>query len=286
MPILTGTLKSVGGTPFGGPGCAVVIYSRITRPGPGKSMILELQDRIGMPAENAGVFTSGSMPSGPVRVMLEGNDVHGQAWDITLPEGEDALQLTDLVETQIDWSPMVVSRSEAAARAATEAQAGAESARDAAVEAVGSTVWTGDVLTVNGVSSPPLTGPQGDEGPAGPAATITSQEALPTGDVQVTFSDGTVVVVPAAADGEDGVSPVLTAGTATTLPAGSAPTVSITGPQDAPVLDLGVPLPARSPRILIHTGTGDPVLTTFPDAQVGDLIERVSDGQRWKVEAS
>lgn len=42
----------------------------------------------------------------------------------------------------------------------------------------------------------------------------------------------------------------------------------------------------RTPRILIHTGTGDPVLSSFPDAQVGDLIERLSDGQRWKVEAS
>ena len=39
-----------------------------------------------------------------------------------------------------------------------------------------------------------------------------------------------------------------------------------------------------SPRVLLHYGTGDPVLSSFPDARVGDLIERVADGSRWKVE--
>ena len=40
----------------------------------------------------------------------------------------------------------------------------------------------------------------------------------------------------------------------------------------------------RSPRVLLHYGTGDPVLSSFPDARVGDIIERVSDGSRWMVE--
>lgn len=38
---------------------------------------------------------------------------------------------------------------------------------------------------------------KGDKGDVGPAATIVSHEALPDGDVQVEFSDGTVITVPA-----------------------------------------------------------------------------------------
>ena len=40
----------------------------------------------------------------------------------------------------------------------------------------------------------------------------------------------------------------------------------------------------HSPRVLLHYGTGDPVLSSFPDARVNDVIERVSDGSRWMVE--
>ena len=40
----------------------------------------------------------------------------------------------------------------------------------------------------------------------------------------------------------------------------------------------------HSPRVLLHYGTGDPVLSSFPDARVNDVIERVSDGSRWRVE--
>ena len=40
----------------------------------------------------------------------------------------------------------------------------------------------------------------------------------------------------------------------------------------------------RSPRVLLHYGTGDPVLSSFSDARIGDIVERVSDGSRWKVE--
>lgn len=84
--------------------------------------------------------------------------------------------------------------------------------------------------------------------------------------------------------GDDGISPVLTGGTATTLPAGAAPTVGITGTKENPVLNIGVPLPARSSRDLIYTGTGTPLLSDFPDAKPGDYIVRKSDGQEWRVD--
>lgn len=43
---------------------------------------------------------------------------------------------------------------------------------------------------------------KGDKGDVGPAATIISHEVLPDGDVKVKFSDGTVVTIPSAEDGE------------------------------------------------------------------------------------
>ena len=41
----------------------------------------------------------------------------------------------------------------------------------------------------------------------------------------------------------------------------------------------------RSPRVLLHYGTGDPALSSFSDARVGDIVERVSDGSRWRVDS-
>lgn len=68
-------------------------------------------------------------------------------------------------------------------------------------------------------------------------------------------------------DGEDGVSPNLTMGNVTTLPAGSAATASITGTQAEPVLNLGIPqgsqgtqgdTPSVSATASVGTGTGIP----------------------------
>lgn len=40
----------------------------------------------------------------------------------------------------------------------------------------------------------------------------------------------------------------------------------------------------RGAKIHIYDGSGTPSLDDYPDAQVGDVIERLSDGERWKVE--
>ena len=54
-----------------------------------------------------------------------------------------------------------------------------------------------DLTAVTPVAGAPVAGTvKGDKGDPSPAATIVSHEALPSGDVQVEFSDGTVITVP------------------------------------------------------------------------------------------
>src|SRR5699024_12194022 len=60
-----------------------------------------------------------------------------------------------------------------------------------------------DLTTVTPISNAPVSGViKGDKGDVGPAATIVSHEVLPDGDVTVEFSDGTVITIPSAEDGE------------------------------------------------------------------------------------
>src|SRR5699024_7245614 len=60
-----------------------------------------------------------------------------------------------------------------------------------------------DLTTVTPISNAPVSGViKGDKGDVGPAATIVSHEVLPDGDVKVEFSDGTVITIPSAEDGE------------------------------------------------------------------------------------
>ena len=149
MTVLTGDLQSISGAKFGGPGCAVLIYSRITRIGfATDAMILELVDRIPMPTEKAGKFTSPVMDPGPIRVELEGREVHGQGWDIDLPES-GTWSLANLIDAQVEWSPAVVSRAETAAQhaAVSAADAGASAGRaEKAVTFVESAVSDGAKL--------------------------------------------------------------------------------------------------------------------------------------------
>lgn len=61
--------------------------------------------------------------------------------------------------------------------------------------------------------------------------------------LRVRDENGNIIDIPyiKGADGKDGVTPAISIGTIELLPYGSNPTASITGPVDAPVLNLGIP---------------------------------------------
>ena len=144
MTSLKGDLRSIMGTPFGGVGHAVLIFSRVTRAAfDSDSVILQLHDRIDMPEDAQGKFRVDGLDPGPIRIELEGGTVHNHGWNIDLPD-EGVWSLTDLVDAQVDWSPAVIGRAEAAAREAREhadrAEAGAD--RVGTAEQVG--VWASE----------------------------------------------------------------------------------------------------------------------------------------------
>ena len=144
MTSLKGDLRSIMGTPFGGVGHAVLIFSRVTRAAfNSDSVVLQLHDRIEMPEEADGKFRVDGLDPGPIRIELEGGTVHNHGWNIDLPD-EGVWSLTDLVDAQVDWSPAVIGRAEAAAREARDhadrAEAGAD--RVGTAEQVG--VWAGE----------------------------------------------------------------------------------------------------------------------------------------------
>ena len=144
MTNLTGDLRSIMGTPFGGVGHAVLIFSRVTRAAfDSDSVILQLHDRIDMPEDAQGKFRVDGLDPGPIRVELEGGTVHNHGWNIDLPD-EGTWSLADLVDAQVDWSPAVIGRAEAAARASRDHADRAEVAADRVGTAEQVGVWAGE----------------------------------------------------------------------------------------------------------------------------------------------
>lgn len=144
MTNLIGDLRSIMGTPFGGVGHAVLIFSRVTRAAfDSDSVILQLHDRIEMPEDAQGKFRIDNLDPGPVRVELEGGTVHNHGWNIDLPD-EGTWSLADLVDAQVDWSPAVIGRAEAAARDSRDHADRAEAAADRVGSAEQVGVWAGE----------------------------------------------------------------------------------------------------------------------------------------------
>ena len=144
MTNLIGDLRSIMGTPFGGVGHAVLIFSRVTRAAfDSDSVILQLHDRIEMPEDAQGKFRVDNLDPGPIRVELEGGTVHNHGWNIDLPD-EGTWSLADLVDAQVDWSPAVIGRAEAAARASRDHADRAEAAADRIGTAEQVSAWAGE----------------------------------------------------------------------------------------------------------------------------------------------
>ena len=144
MTNLIGDLRSIMGTPFGGVGHAVLIFSRVTRAAfDSDSVILQLHDRIDMPEDAQGKFRIDNLDPGPVRVELEGGTVHNHGWNIDLPD-EGTWSLADLVDAQVDWSPAVIGRAEAAARDSRDHADRAERAADRVGTAEQVGVWASE----------------------------------------------------------------------------------------------------------------------------------------------
>src|SRR5699024_1307639 len=144
MTNLTGDLRSIMGTPFGGVGHAVLIFSRVTRAAfDSDSVILQLHDRIDMPEDAQGKFRVDGLDPGPIRVELEGGTVHNHGWNIDLPD-EGTWSLADLVDAQVDWSPAVIGRAEAAARDSRDHADRAEAAADRVGTAEQVGVWASE----------------------------------------------------------------------------------------------------------------------------------------------
>ena len=144
MTSLKGDLRSIMGTPFGGVGHAVLIFSRVTRAAfNSDSVVLQLHDRIEMPEEADGKFRIDGLDPGPVRVELEGGTVHNHGWNIDLPD-EGTWSLADLVDAQVDWSPAVIGRAEAAARDSRDHADRAEAAADRVGTAEQVGVWASE----------------------------------------------------------------------------------------------------------------------------------------------
>ena len=144
MTSLKGDLRSIMGTPFGGVGHAVLIFSRVTRAAfDSDSVILQLHDRIEMPKEANGKFRIEGLGPGPIRVELEGGTVHNHGWNIDLPD-EGTWSLADLVDAQVDWSPAVIGRAEAAARESRDHADRAEAAADRVGTAEQVGVWASE----------------------------------------------------------------------------------------------------------------------------------------------
>ena len=284
MTSLKGDLRSIMGTPFGGVGHAVLIFSRVTRAAfNSDSVVLQLHDRIEMPEEANGKFQVDGLDPGPIRVELEGGTVHNHGWNIDLPD-DGTWSLADLVDAQVDWSPAVIGRAEAAARDSRDHADRAEAAADRVGTAEQVGVWASEAGASASAAASARSAAQtarnasqsardAAEGHANRAATSESNAAASESAAkqsETNAGDYAAVATTAATEAVDAME------RATDLAGGDFATHEY--------VDNAIITAPRSSRVLLHYGTGDPVLSSFSDARIGDIVERVSDGSRWRVE--
>lgn len=119
MTVIHGYLHDIAGTAFDQQGTAIVFSSTLSRPARNDTgLVLRELARIEL-EDTGGQFETSELDPGPVVVRLEGGVSHGESWYIGIPE-EGRWDLATLIGEQVEWTPIVVSRAEAAARASAQ----------------------------------------------------------------------------------------------------------------------------------------------------------------------
>ena len=238
-----------------------------------------------------GKATVSNVEPGGMRVLLQCRGVESQGpIDVIVPDGTGTVTLRSLIESQFEYSPPVVSAVQQAAdnaaaseRAAIQAQVRSEAAADRAETRVDEAINNGANLVRaevkqdadRAVSARQAATQSESNAKASEDAAATSESNAKTSETNAKQSetnagDYAAVATTAATEAVDAME------RATEIAGGDFATHEY--------VDTAIASSLHSPRVLLHYGTGDPMLSSFPDARVNDVIERVSDGSRWRVE--
>ena len=239
-----------------------------------------------------GKATVPDVEPGEMAVLLQCRGVESQGpVTVGVPDGDHTVTLRALLESQFEYAPPIVSAVQEAAdnaaaseRAAIEAQVRSEAAVDRADAKVDEAINNGAELVRDEVkqdadrAAAAKNGAQAArdaaEGHANRAATSeTNAKSSESAAKQSETNAGefAAVATTAATEAVDAME------RATDLAGGDFATHEY--------VDTTIASSLHSPRVLLHYGTGDPALSSFPDARVNDVIERVSDGSRWRVDS-
>lgn len=195
---------------------------------------------------------------GPLAVEMHCRNVADSAVrEFNVPDGGGSL--AELVEAYTDYEAPVVSRVHADLLAAIEA---ANEAAQSASDAAASVEVIGGAQAVMSAKSEAEAAASAAASSASDAAQ-SAQESATSASAAKTSETNAATSATNAATHED-----------TSLDAAAAAiaaAISVTGGP-------------RAAKIHIYDGSGTPSLDNYPDAQAGDIIERLSDGERWKVE--
>ena len=228
---------------------------------------------------------------GSMRVLLQCRGVESQGpIDVVVPDGSGTVTLRSLIESQFEYSPPIVSAVQQAAdnaaaseRAAIQAQVRSEAAADRAEARVDEAINNGAELVRDEVkqdadravsarqaATQSESNAKASEGAAASSASNAATSETNAKQSETNAGDFAAVATTAATEAVDAMY------RATEVVGGDFATRDY--------VDTTIASSLHSPRVLLHYGTGDPVLSSFPDARVNDVIERVSDGSRWRVE--
>ena len=239
-----------------------------------------------------GKATVSDVEPGEMTVLLQCRGVESQGpVTVGVPDGNHTVTLRALLESQFEYAPPIVSAVQEAAanasaseRAAIEAQVRSEAAADRADAKVDDAINNGANLIRNevkqdadrAVSARQAATQSESKAKASENAAASSASRAKTSETNAKQSetnagDYAAVATTAATEAVDAME------RATEIAGGDFATHEY--------VDNAIITAPRSPRVLLHYDTGDPVLSSFSDARVGDIVERVSDGSRWRVDS-